>query len=1054
MRRLQGASPREFAVARNVDTPRRHGPIDRGRIVMLVALLAAWIVGVSVAVPATAGEAEDQYAVAAGHYAQRDWRLAVKEFEVLLEKHPTHASVEASTFFLGEALLQIERYSAAATRFAEYLRRAPKGPYAKTAQFRLAEAAYLAGLGNQAERDLEQFLQKYPGDPLGAFALPYLGETRLSLDKPAQAEKAFREALDRFPEGRMQDDCRLGLAKAAKAQGRNEEARRMLSVLMVKQNGPLAEEARFRLGILQCQDGDHNEALTTLAPFETSPSLSKSPWRGRAALGRAAALKRLERFDEAKAILVRLTGDRQLGVEAQYWIGLIELDRRQWKAAAETMRKLARENPRHKLAPAFHFYAGDALMRADRPEEASKEFDAALTGPGKDEDNPWRDDALRGKIQLAVKAKEGTTVDRLATDFLRKHAESPLANDVRRLSARSMLERHQYGQAARLLEPLCAGDARDAQSLEDRYLLALAYEGCHRPKDALAMLRPVVESAQGQLQAQASLAEASLLASTDQFGEAKTRLEQYLATKPEGPEAVKAQARLAVGLAQHGQMEHAKKLYTTLLAHRATDPLLLPATEQLAEAAYDAGDYAWAAELYGWLIEQNHGSKNASLVRALSGLAWSQLKTGQPVKAEATFERLLRSEPDPKLAAEAAWARGRLLEQLNRPDGALAMYDQILQRHTKSAQHPKALLAAARLRDRLQRDDEAAKLYRQFATDYPKNDRLDAVLYEWSWVLEETGKTDESATLRERLVREFPESRFTADAAYRLAQRAAETKDFEAAEKWLDRVLASRPGDELTQHALCLQWQIAGARKQWEIVRRAAGQLVRDYPESPLRLAAEFWVAESDYRIDQLESAGQRFDDLDKRRQGHKDAWLAIVPLRRAQILARKKQWKDALALVRAIPKEYPQFEQQHEVDYLLGRCLASQADFEAAREAYRRVIRSETGAKTETAAMAQWMIGETYFHQKDYETAVREYLRVEMLYAFPRWQAGALLQAGKCYERLGQWDAAAQLYARVINSYPTTAFAEEAAARLRDVTPKTRIHQARQPKQAEDAIR
>ena len=40
---------------------------------------------------------------------------------------------------------------------------------------------------------------------------------------------------------------------------------------------------------------------------------------------------------------------------------------------------------------------------------------------------------------------------------------------------------------------------------------------------------------------------------------------------------------------------------------------------------------------------------------------------------------------------------------------------------------------------------------------------------------------------------------------------------------------------------------------------------------------------------------------------------------------------------------------------------------------------------------MAQWMIGETYFHQKNYDAAIRAYLELEALYAFPTWQAAAL---------------------------------------------------------------
>ena len=155
--------------------------------------------------------------------------------------------------------------------------------------------------------------------------------------------------------------------------------------------------------------------------------------------------------------------------------------------------------------------------------------------------------------------------------------------------------------------------------------------------------------------------------------------------------------------------------------------------------------------------------------------------------------------------------------------------------------------------------------------------------------------------------------------------------------------------------------------------------------------------------------------------------------MRRAQALAQQKQWAEAQAIAARIETEWPDFSEQYEVDYLLGRALAAQADFEGARKSFQKVIRSPTGGKSETAAMAQWMIGETYFHQENYEAALREYLRVEILYPYPRWQAAALLQAGKCQESLGRWKDAAELYGRLIKAYSKTEFTEEAQRRLHD---------------------
>ena len=80
---------------------------------------------------------------------------------------------------------------------------------------------------------------------------------------------------------------------------------------------------------------------------------------------------------------------------------------------------------------------------------------------------------------------------------------------------------------------------------------------------------------------------------------------------------------------------------------------------------------------------------------------------------------------------------------------------------------------------------------------------------------------------------------------------------------------------------------------------------------------------------------------------------------------------------------------------------------------------------------MAQWMIGETYFHQKQHDKAIRAYLRVEILYQYPRWQALGLLQAGKCYEMKGSWPEAVRLYARVLKEFPQSDEANQAANRM-----------------------
>ena len=131
-----------------------------------------------------------------------------------------------------------------------------------------------------------------------------------------------------------------------------------------------------------------------------------------------------------------------------------------------------------------------------------------------------------------------------------------------------------------------------------------------------------------------------------------------------------------------------------------------------------------------------------------------------------------------------------------------------------------------------------------------------------------------------------------------------------------------------------LRGQMAAAQADWPKVREAFEALVKEFPDSQRRLAAEFWIAEAYYRQADYAAAGPRFERLAQQIKGKREPWMAMIPLRRAQVLAQQNQWTDAYAIAAKIAADFPNFEQQYEVDYLLGRCLANQADFDGARQA------------------------------------------------------------------------------------------------------------------------
>ncbi len=91
----------------------------------------------------------------------------------------------------------------------------------------------------------------------------------------------------------------------------------------------------------------------------------------------------------------------------------------------------------------------------------------------------------------------------------------------------------------------------------------------------------------------------------------------------------------------------------------------------------------------------------------------------------------------------------------------------------------------------------------------------------------------------------------------------------------------------------------------------------------------------------------------------------------------------------------------------------------------------SAGGSAAETALLAQWMTAASFFEEKNYDAAAREYLGLETVCSDSAWQAAALLEAARCRALLGQASVAADLDRRVLKLAPQTAWAAQARERL-----------------------
>ncbi len=519
-----------------------------------------------------------------------------------------------------------------------------------------------------------------------------------------------------------------------------------------------------------------------------------------------------------------------------------------------------------------------------------------------------------------------------------------------------------------------------------------------------------------------ALAAATQLYKSGQWQQAATAFD-HIAQAPQQNEATRLAAQLYAGesLTQLGNYTQARRYYQQVQQGTPPAPQASQALFRLGEVAWLLGEREQAAKLLQTFVERY--PLNASVSFAQTYLE----KIRQHQLSQADFAELDEA---------VGWERD------DRHDAALAAYRKLLQQHSSHDQvRAETLRRAAMLHDRLAQSREAIDLYRQFLAEYPHSEQTVEVLSAVAWLYHRHDQPTQAAEQFRGVIAKSPQSAQAVEAAYWLAQTAADKQEKQQANKYIEWLLARedlagrRP--QIWGKTLCLKCQLLSEQGEWKQIDTLVETTVGRLDPGSLNTKLEFWAAEAAFRLKQYDIARNRFGALQPKIVGISQPWTAMVPLRRAQLAARRQQWSEVLKILDQLEHEHPEFELPEfelnsEIDYLRGRALAGRGEMTAARKFYRRVLDNQAATETEAATMAGWMIGETFFHQRDYARARAAYQTVMEQTSLPEWQSRAALQAGKCWELEQQWDEAAKVYTDAITRWPESAAEQQLESRLR----------------------
>lgn len=761
-----------------------------------------------------------------------------------------------------------------------------------------------------------------------------------------------------------------------------------------------------------------------------------------------------------------------------------------WQAAANLFQEVANTSQNARVRVAALFFAGESFMQLGQYESAGQAFESLAHNSV---DNPYYPRSLFRAGETALFGGNREAAEQFLKKFVQTQPASDLRATALVYLADIAFERRNHQQAIAAYSAVIDSQPTESCASAARLGLARALLAAKRPQEVSIALADLCDSARTSLALQALLLRGQAEYETDQFTEA---LETFRdAAKLRGDCAATDRAHLAAGwclwqldrceeipqelalLTTDSALESERKYLLGMTAYRTKEwtaaiPFLTRALEQR-----DAGHRSTALYYLGECNLRLHERKQArqwfeQLLREHADSPWAddalwgltraanstdradtfksvmdslrRLYPSSPYLryAEAAPETMLSSSVSLEQVAEAATFEQAVgLERDGYLDAALAAYQKFLDQERHTSLHAEALWRAAQLNQRMSRSEDALSLLEELKSTYSQFDRMPALLENLAALKHSTGAEDQCQQIRRELLEKFPQSPQAAVAAYWLALAAADEQDSTTALKHLAWILnqldtaentESEVNRQLLDQALCLKCQLLANLGAWPEIVTLTKRASTDDERSPLAARLAYWQAEAEFRTHDYAVAKQGFEKLAVLVVGLNEPWVPMVGLRQAQLAARRQQWGRVLEFVRELEQSYPEFELAYECAYLRGRALAGRGEMTVARRAYQEVLQNGLAAGTETSAMAQWMIGETYFHQGDYEQAAIAYERVMEHDSYPQWQARAALQAGKCAELQEDWQRAAAIYANALNRWEESTVRDSLTARLR----------------------
>ncbi|MBL8875395.1 MAG: tetratricopeptide repeat protein [Phycisphaerae bacterium] len=921
-------------------------------------------------------------------------------------------------------------YAGASSVLKKLLKEAPQFEKADQAAMLYGESQYRLGRAAQARTALQNFGAKWPKSESLDRAELICALAELSLAETESAAGRLEALLKRSPNGACAGSAALALGQVRQGRGDLPGARAMYETAAKSGDAAVVFDAGLGAARIARAGGDlagAENALRALDAAKASPDQAAL-----IGLERGKVLLQQGKVDEAGTLFgdVATGGPEGLRPTAQFWMAKCDLKAGRADQAARELGRLADSGGASELLPEILFDRAVALS------QSGDDAGAALVWQDWQKrfaNNPLAAQASASQAACHYRLGQYEQSLALCQRVVERHRDYPRMSEVILLMGEGQFFLAQYAEANETYGQFIERFGNDPARGRIEIRRGLCLEKLGRREEAEQTLAKALESAGSDVEkslrvsAYSSLGDMSV-AKQDWAGAEKWFARAIEAGGAGGAEA-NADLLLRSGVAS---------------ARQGNTAAALPTLEKAWKAASGTPIENHAAFEYANVLVQAGRTDEAS--ERLTAIVQAEKKSGTPVLTSAALRQLAAmasTKGDAKGAAEAlsridsnattAEGSSALLEQAGAwlAAGEYAKAEQACNSYLETRAKGKgATVARARRAIAMNRQGKHEDAAREFAAVAGKSASLDAetlaaVRYETALALRSLGRDEEAAAAYRQLLEGSPSASVEAYASLDLAQIALGAKKTDEAMALIERCRgaagklsaaeAAKIGERETYvRALCLN----ASGKPAEAAK-ALEEFEKTYPSSDLLTSVRLTLG------DALGQAGRARDAAAVLSRVANDpavgANRGYALLKLGEVSANASLWEESEKAYTAFLDSESASALWFQARFGQGWARENQSKYDGACEAYRDVVDRHEGP---TAARAQFQIGECLYAQKKLEEAIRELLKVDVLYGYPEWSAAALYEAGRCMKELGREKEAAAQFEEVMKRFPATRWA------------------------------